>query len=1028
MSSGEWDLCALKALEEEEQKEFLALSQKNLFEAPLPTGGAENGSVSGASATANAKPALTYAQLHPHLLKLPTIDECQLIATKRQSPASVASSSTRLKFSRALSLSAHSLSPRAGGAGGGGGGGMGFGKKLKARLVGAKSSGSLSPSRHSYSYSVSPVYTPPPMRRCATLHHTQPVRKTFKTLQQLERQKRQSQAAQATQMTPQLQRIVGTNKTYWKYGANSTAASIIGQRARLQQQQHQQPSELESNTSDEPNAETAESDAPDSVTETGSCSVPLPPADSNELLRLSLMLTAASSAVTVTASAAAAAATGGQASRRYQALGIDEDAGNGETVAYEAFHRPSKSFERALLCGAGGSLTLTAQESHSPGPSPNRSRLMQSTSGKRMLKSTSLEGESALDYQQQQQQQHQQQQQQQQKHQHQQQQQIIGQPLAMMGLTTATNQPEEHQGGGVRYLKREGEWETSMGRKQAKYNQDLSVACYGHNATLGGATIEDELEHHIKHCSCSCNHMGYGNSMDYQTTGFGGLPDVTEHSNIRRTLSRQNSISNSDSGGEIASIQKSKVYGNAMTGGVVVGSDIAGIALDSKSPTSLAAEAAAAAGSSSKAKAKSARKTRNSSGAAHKSRRGSWMVALTLVSAICLLAIAATLAYQHFFMSPSRNSHAQRLRIVRRILREVPLVDGHNNFAWNVRKYAHSSLELVHLSHDLDHKSMWVRPAWAQTDMERLKQGLVGVQVWSAYVPCEAQGLDAVQLALEQIDIVRRLSDMYARDTVLATSSQDIVATHRRGLLASVIGIEGGHTIGSSLGVLRSFYSLGARYLSLTHRCDVSWAGSSASTLEQGLTPFGKAIVREMNRLGMMIDLSHSSDATARDVLQLTRAPVIFSHSAARQLCNSTRNVPDDILRLVAENGGLIMLSFDPEDVACGRQARLQDVIEHIKYVRAIAGIQHIGLGAGYDGIEMPPLGLEDVSKYPELLAALLEDHNWSEEDVAMLAGRNFLRILETVETVRDYWKRAAIQPIELSEPQPKTQCTYMSS
>jgi len=187
--------------------------------------------------------------------------------------------------------------------------------------------------------------------------------------------------------------------------------------------------------------------------------------------------------------------------------------------------------------------------------------------------------------------------------------------------------------------------------------------------------------------------------------------------------------------------------------------------------------------------------------------------------------------------------------------------------------------------------------------------------------------LDAVQLALEQIDIVRRLSDMYARETVLATSSQDIVEAHRRGLLASLIGVEGGHTIGSSLGVLRSFYSLGARYLSLTHRCDVSWAGSSASPAEQGLTPFGKAIVREMNRLGMMIDLSHSSDATARDVLQVTRAPVIFSHSAARQLCNSTRNVPDDILRLVAENGGLIMLSFDSEDVACGRQARLQDVL-----------------------------------------------------------------------------------------------------
>ncbi|KAH8406392.1 hypothetical protein KR215_012174 [Drosophila sulfurigaster] len=1012
MSSGEWDLRALKALEEEEQKEFLALSQKNLFEPPLPTGGGDNASV----LSAGAKPSLAYAQLHPHLLKLPTIDECQLIAAQRQSAASVASGA-RLKFTRALSLSAHSLSPRTGG-----GGGAGFGKKLKARLVGAKSSGSLSPSRHSHSYSVSPVYTPPPMRRCATLHHTQPVRKTFKTLQQLERQKRQhNNSSNITTPTasnpPQLQRIVGTNKTYWKYGANSTAASIIGQRARLQQQQ-QQLNELESSNSDEPNAELLESEALDSATETGSCSVPLPAADSNELLRLSMMLTAASSAVT------AATATGG--SMRPQQQRVVEQNGC-ETVAYEAFHRP-KSFERTLL--RGSSLTVTAQESHSnsrsrshsPSPSPSRTRPMQST---RIFKSTSLDagadvamGMGTKDYHQQQQ--------------LQQQQQIIGQPIAMMSMTAATNQlaeqqQQQQQTNESHYHKGKGEWE----RAKVKYHQDLNVACYGHALTLGGASIDDELEQHIKHCSCSCNHMGYGNSMDYQTTGFGGLPDVTEHSNIRRTLSRQNSISNSDSGGEIASIQKSKVFGSAMTGGVVVGSDIAGIALDTKSPTSLASAASSAAGASGKTKGGktgAGRKGRNNSAAGHKTRRGSWMVALTLVSAICLLAIAATLAYQHFFMSPSRNSHAQRLRIVRRILREVPLVDGHNNFAWNVRKYAHSSLELVHLSHDLDHKSMWSRPAWAQTDMERLKQGLVGVQVWSAYVPCEAQGLDAVQLALEQIDIVRRLSDMYARETVLATSSQDIVATHRRGMLASLIGIEGGHTIGSSLGVLRSFYSLGARYLSLTHRCDVSWAGSSASPQEQGLTPFGKAIVREMNRLGMMIDLSHSSDATARDVLQATRAPVIFSHSAARQLCNSTRNVPDDILRLVAENGGLVMLSFDPEDVACGRQARLQDVIEHIKYVRAIAGIQHIGLGAGYDGIEMPPLGLEDVSKYPELLAALLEDHNWSEEDVAMLAGRNFLRIMETVETVRDYWKRAAIQPIEQAEPQPKTQCTYMSS
>nr|XP_036671157.1 uncharacterized protein LOC108014645 isoform X1 [Drosophila suzukii]XP_036671158.1 uncharacterized protein LOC108014645 isoform X1 [Drosophila suzukii] len=979
MSSGEWDLKALKALEEEEQREFLALSQKNLFD-PLPNP---------TSDAASAKPSLTYAQLHPHLLKLPTIDECQLMAVKQQRSAA-------LRFSRALSLSAHSLTSRTGsGTAGGNGSALGFGRKLKARLVGAKSSGSLSPGRHSHSYSVSPVYTPPPMRRCATLHHTQPVRKVFKNLQQLHERKRQAAGNH-------MQRIAGTGKTYWKYGANSTAASIVGQRAR----QSQQIDVEESNGSDEVNSEPQEF----SEAETGSCSVPLPSKDTNEILRL--MLSAASSAVTVTPTAAAISngnvsgngsgsgnvtgATGGALQvRRYQnASDVEED----ETVAYEAFHQSAKSFERAALLRVG---SLTAQESDngkasalSPQSSPAReikSTTMGVPGGRRMFKSSSLDwpGES--------QQQH--------------------QPQTHQQPHQAANQLElvEQQANDSLFRHRD-HWDL----EHVHFHHEGIGHLTGHGATV----IDDELEQHIKHCSCSCNHMGYGNSMDYQTTGFGGLPDVTEHSNIRRTLSRQNSISNSDSGGEIASIQKSKVnFGNPLAGGVVVGGDIVG--LDAKSPTSL--NSATGAGASGKAKGKASRKANAGADGGQKGRRGSWLVALTLVSAICLLAIAATLAYQHFLMAPSRNSHAQRLRIVRRILREVPLVDGHNNYAWNVRKYAHSSLEL-HLSHDVDHKSLWARPAWAQTDMERLKQGLVSVQVWSAYVPCEAQGLDAVQLALEQIDIVRRLSDMYARETVLATSSQDIVEAHRRGLLASLIGVEGGHTIGSSLGVLRSFYSLGARYLSLTHRCDVSWAGSSASPAEQGLTPFGKAIVREMNRLGMMIDLSHSSDATARDVLQVTRAPVIFSHSAARQLCNSTRNVPDDILRLVAENGGLIMLSFDSEDVACGRQARLQDVIEHIKYVRAIAGIQHIGLGAGYDGIELPPLGLEDVSKYPELLAALLEDHNWSEEDVAMLAGRNFLRIMETVETVRDYWKRAAIQPIEQTEPQPKTQCTYMSS
>lgn len=289
--------------------------------------------------------------------------------------------------------------------------------------------------------------------------------------------------------------------------------------------------------------------------------------------------------------------------------------------------------------------------------------------------------------------------------------------------------------------------------------------------------------------------------------------------------------------------------------------------------------------------------------------------------------------------------------------------------------------------------------------------------------------MDAVQLALEQIDIIHRYADLNSKDTMLATTSKDILLAHKSGLLASLVGVVGGHSLGSSLGVLRSFHSLGARYLTLTHECDVSWAGSSATANEKGLTTFGKAVIKEMNRLGMLIDLSYSSDLTAKDVLDVTRAPIIYSHSAARSLCNSTRNIPDDIIRSVADNGGLIMISFDSEYVSCSEHdSNMHDVIAHIKYIRSITGVQHIGIGAGFDGIKKTPSGLEDVSKYPNLLAALLKDPNWSEEDIAMLSGKNFLRVLKSVENVRDYWKSASIQPLENSEPIKKTQCSYMSS
>lgn len=296
----------------------------------------------------------------------------------------------------------------------------------------------------------------------------------------------------------------------------------------------------------------------------------------------------------------------------------------------------------------------------------------------------------------------------------------------------------------------------------------------------------------------------------------------------------------------------------------------------------------------------------------------------------------------------------------------------------------------------------------------------------SAYVPCEAQGLDAVQLALEQIDVIQRLTELYEKYTTLVVSTKEIIETHRKGILSSMIGVEGGHALGSSLGVLRSMYSLGVRYLTLTHKCDISWAGSSASLTDKGLTSFGRSVVKEMNRLGMIIDLSHSNDQTAKDVLKETRAPVIYSHSAARSICNLSRNVDDELLRLIAENGGIVMISFYSLHISCRQISTINDVVAHINYIRAVAGIQHIGIGAGYDGIDRPPIGLEDVSKYPDLFKKLLEDPSWSENDISLLAGKNFLRVFESVENVRNYWRSANVPPIEKSEPIQKTPCAYM--
>ncbi|XP_077258132.1 dipeptidase 1 [Temnothorax americanus] len=356
-----------------------------------------------------------------------------------------------------------------------------------------------------------------------------------------------------------------------------------------------------------------------------------------------------------------------------------------------------------------------------------------------------------------------------------------------------------------------------------------------------------------------------------------------------------------------------------------------------------------------------------------------------------------------------RSSHLleARLQVVRRMLSEIPLIDGHNDFAWNLRKHRGSTkLDNFPFDEDLSRNSSW-GPQW-QTDLIRLQQGIVGAQFWSAYVPCEAQFLDAVQLTLEQIDIVRRLTSRYPKRVRLVTTSGELENAHRDGVIASLVGIEGGHSIGTSMAVLRSFHRLGARYMTLTHKCNTPWADSCSvddpnsdapsDFHSDGLSPFGKAVVRELNRLGMLVDLSHVSVRTMRDALAVTKAPVIFSHSAAKALCNSSSNVPDDVLRNLSLNGGLVMVSFDSAHLSCSDKASMYDIIAHINHIRRTTGVNHVGLGAGYDGILRPPTELPDVSGYPLLLAELTRDRRWSATDIKKLVGGNLLRVLKEVE------------------------------
>lgn len=361
----------------------------------------------------------------------------------------------------------------------------------------------------------------------------------------------------------------------------------------------------------------------------------------------------------------------------------------------------------------------------------------------------------------------------------------------------------------------------------------------------------------------------------------------------------------------------------------------------------------------------------------------------------------------------------------------VPLIDGHNDYPWALRG--------IDPGRDFAKADITGAVPALMTDIPRLRAGGMGAQFWSVYVPSSMQGNEAVRATLEQIDVVHRMTKRWPETFELALTADDVERIFRKGRIASLIGMEGGHSIDSSLATLRMMHALGARYMTLTHSTNVPWADSATDTpAHGGLTRFGEEVVREMNWLGMLVDLSHVSPDTMQDALRVAAAPVIFSHSSSRALNDVPRNVPDDVLRLLPRNGGVVMVTFVPgflsaavtaherlvdaertrlrgqfpgDDVKVRAgmdqwhaahptpRATVKDIADHIDHIRRVAGIDHIGLGGDFDGITAVPQGVEDVSKYPVITAELLR-RGYSDDDVKKILGLNVLRVMRQVERV----------------------------
>ena len=369
----------------------------------------------------------------------------------------------------------------------------------------------------------------------------------------------------------------------------------------------------------------------------------------------------------------------------------------------------------------------------------------------------------------------------------------------------------------------------------------------------------------------------------------------------------------------------------------------------------------------------------------------------------------------------------------RRILRTTPLVDGHNDLPWYIRE------EVKSAPRDVEAYDLRTRTA-GNTDLARLRQGMVGGQFWSVYIPGEVKDSGYARIQLEQIDIARRIIEKYPDALQPALTAADVRRAKAAGKIGSILGMEGGHAIENSLGALRAYFDLGVRYMTLTHNVTLDWADAANDSAKHGgLTKFGEEVVREMNRLGMLVDLSHVSPGVMSDALNVAEAPVIYSHSGARAIADVPRNVPDSILARLPKNGGVVMVVFFPgfisqavasHDAERGRvmqaaaqrtpndsaavaramgewdathprpKTSVKDVADHIEHIRKVASVDNIGLGSDFDGTGNDlPVGLEDVSKFPAILAELSR-RGWSDADLRKVAGENVLRAMRQAERV----------------------------